>query len=265
MELERVLVLSCVDPQSIILQNVRTKIVNENCGIYNCLPVENKAWSEEVIYLLRHWLTLSQEVWFSRMDIASGMLFFRDHQERIINAKTMLAEMKLCKNLSFIYVTQEKKRLAKLKEHWVELHDLKIDYAAEFKIVICATPKRVEKPGPLDAAEPLAKKAKEHIPEEQPAQGGIAEEPAIEDIPVEPHPDLISSSPSPSHSPAMSSPNPEQISNSYKFYPGKDPVYVYGKVHTEPYASLDDVPFPDSLKSSIPRLATPCHVVVIGK
>lgn len=39
----------------------------------------------------------------------------------------------------------------------------------------------------------------------------------------------------------------------FKFYAGKDPVFIYGKEHPVPYTSWDTIPYPNNLKQSIPR------------
>lgn len=260
MERERVLVLACVNPQDLVLQNCKSKVVYEHQGVYNCIPAnEEDSWTAETTAILRHWLTQSESVWFVRLDKDSGLVFFKDQQDRIINCREMLVELKMARKFSFSFQAVERMRLKKLMVDWVELHELKIDYA-EFKNI---SAKRVDKPEPLPDT-PSPKRIKEDVPDsvspERLSKPPVAEEEGEqmsvdEDEQISPMEALMRALEQELNSVKEEKQKPVialSQQNSYKFYGGKDPVFIYSKEHVEPYQSMDEVPYPVPLKQRIP-------------
>lgn len=245
MNRQRVIVLSLEHPASMVLKEVQSHIVHENHGVYNCISADpGGKWSEEATNVTRHWLTKSEEVWFYRMTKDAGLMFFRDIQGRIINVKEMLIELKLAKKFSFMYQSREQTQIKKLKSEWVDLHDLKIDFN-QFKEIQC---KKVERCDPL----PGPPEHKEVNAVEIPVQSSISSLEAAAaflealESGQSPRPVKLVDQSSPKE------PSP-QLDSTYKYYPGKDTIFVYAREHPEQYKSLDDVPFPDDLKKSIPK------------
>lgn len=226
---ERVLVLKCDDPRSLVLLNTKTKI-EVTCGIFNCDPIENNVWSEKACVLLRHWLMKAVDVWLVRMDEESGLVFFRDPEDRIVNAKQMLVELKMAKNRSFVFQKKETTMIGKLKTIWTELHDLNIDYS--FFTELNVSPKRM-KSVPESLPEPVAKKPKEFDPfeEEMMAMEAL--------VPI-----------TPESNPEDSKLDPIKLESSLKYYPGKYPIFVYAKDHPEPFTSMLQVPLLKSIKDT---------------
>lgn len=197
-------VLVFVGPSSFTTRDVLSKVVKENRAIYNCVPVQSNDWEESTKSMLRHWLTSAKDqVWFCRVQNNEGMLFFRDPKQRIINVKTMLADLFLAQKHSFVYQKMEKRQLEKLMSIWEDLHELKINYA-EF----------------------LDPKTNDPVNGELKAASEMSLEPVAMDLNFD--------------------------NNSYKYYPGPEPVFVYGKVHPVQIASLDKVPFTHLLKAMTP-------------
>lgn len=222
-----------------VLKYVKTNICEE-AGIYNCVSTNPTGqWSEEAIEVARYWLTKAEEVWFDRMNKACGLVFFRDLQGRIISAKEMLVELKLAKKFSFVYQSMEQKRIKNLQVKWRELHDLTIDYSC-FKELHC---KRVNQPeAPVD--QPERKKVRKDVPEISSALEAVT---AFLDTMTPAS--VAADSMTPDH--PIAGKEPLALQSFYKFYPGKDAIFVYGQEHPQQYAALEDMPFPEPLKKSI--------------
>lgn len=239
MELERVTVLECTHPQALTLRNTRTNNVF-NCAIFNCSPIAGTTeWPPEAVKILRFWLSREDsQVWFVRMDQAGGMIFFEDYEDRIINAKKMLCELQLAKNTAFVFKKLEETKLSKLKEVWVDLHDLTIDY----NIFRNLSPKRSQKLE--DADTPEAKKAREEA-EDLRALKAVLEEKSSPKIKEEQNRQIKD---------YEVPQKPEFDESSFKFHRNSEySLFVYGKNHTEPYPSRSSIPYFQSMANCLPR------------
>lgn len=253
MELERVCVTDCKSPCNLTLQNPTTKVKQENCGVFNCVPKSGKDWPAEATELIRFWLTSADAVWFLRMDKASGLVFFKDPQLRIVNVRELLVQLQLGKNLSFLFLSLEKKRLTKLKQDWSELHDLTIDYK-EFLIM----PKRESKVLDEIVQAPIISKKPREEPltvddklesNEVPMETN-AEEQEMELRTIHPPPEATPKQPSRKIN-KQSVAEPEPKKNYYQYYPDTKPIFVYGKDHPVPYKSHLEVPFDANIKAKL--------------
>ena len=233
--------LKCTHPQALTLQNTRTNNVFD-CAIFNCSPIAGTTeWPHEAVEILRFWLSREDsQVWFVRMDPAGGMVFFEDCEDRIINAKKMLCELQLAKNTAFVFKKLEETTLAKLKEVWVDLHDLTIDYN-KFRNL---SPKRSQK---LEAADtPEAKKAREET-EDLRALKAVLEE-NCSPTKKEGHKQAVSDYEVPLK------PEFDDTPSSFKFHQNSEySLFVYGKNHIQPYQTRSSIPYLQSMSNCVPR------------
>lgn len=248
MELERVILLKFNDPQSFVIQNAESKVITENRGVFNCLPA-GKVWTDDAVKMLRHWLMSSKEVRFSPMKGVEGLLFFKDNEERIVNVKKLLIELKFGRNFSFLYQSQENKRMTLLKDFWVELHDLNIDYKQFLDIPAekAAVSKKNEQHPAPEIIGPAAKRPKTPIVASSVAEPTTEPMPELSDVCME---DVLMVKDK--EASVISPPQPLAPSeNYYKFYPGKDPVFVYGKDHVPVFKNIEEVPIHKDLLSFV--------------